>query len=59
MIQVINAELAIVLAVEAARRADVIILYVRLTREFESEGFDRPNIDLLSSLPPLIIAVIR
>jgi beta-glucosidase len=59
MIQVIDTELAIERAVEAAQRADVTILCVGLTRDFESEGFDRPNMDLPSSLPPLITAVVE
>ncbi|KAJ5389241.1 uncharacterized protein N7496_000309 [Penicillium cataractarum] len=58
MIQVIDPEVAIARAVEAAQRADVTILCVGLTREFESEGFDRPNMDLPAALPPLITAVL-
>lgn len=58
MIQVVNPETAINRAVEAAKRADVTILCVGLTRDFESEGFDRPDMDLPSSLTPLIVAVL-
>lgn len=58
MIQVNDPELAIARAVEAATRADVTIICTGLTRDFESEGFDRPDMDLPSALPPLITAVL-
>jgi beta-glucosidase len=58
MVQVVDPNLAIARAVEAAKRADVTVLCVGLTRDFESEGFDRPHMDLPVTLPPLINAVL-
>ncbi|CEN61029.1 hypothetical protein ASPCAL07698 [Aspergillus calidoustus] len=58
MVQLIDPNLALSRAVDAARRADVTILCVGLTRDFESEGFDRPHMDLPATLPPLINAVL-
>ncbi|KAL2783023.1 putative beta-glucosidase K [Aspergillus keveii] len=58
MVQVVDPNLAIARAAEAAKRADVTVLCVGLTRDFESEGFDRPHMDLPVTLPPLINAVL-
>lgn len=51
MIQAIDPELAIAHAVEVSQRADITFICVRLTREYEPEGWDRPNMDLPSALP--------
>jgi beta-glucosidase len=58
MVQVVDPNIAIARAAEAAKRADVTVLCVGLTRDFESEGFDRPHMDLPVTLPPLINAVL-
>ncbi|CAH0018761.1 unnamed protein product [Clonostachys rhizophaga] len=58
MVQVVEPELAIIRAVEVARRADVTILAVGLTRDHESEGFDRSHMDLPPAVSSLITAVL-
>ncbi|KAH6974980.1 glycoside hydrolase superfamily [Ilyonectria sp. MPI-CAGE-AT-0026] len=58
MIQAVDPELAIVRAVEAAKRADVTVICGGLSRDYESEGFDRPHMDLPSSVSSLITAVL-
>ncbi|KAM5343550.1 hypothetical protein ACJ41O_012087 [Fusarium nematophilum] len=58
MMQVVDPELAISRAVEAAKRADVTILCGELTSDYESEGFDRQHMDIPSGVPSLITAVL-
>ncbi|CEJ60846.1 hypothetical protein PMG11_09402 [Penicillium brasilianum] len=58
MIQAIDPELAIARAVEAAKRADITILGVGLTRDHESEGFDRSHMDLPPAVTSLVTAVL-
>ncbi|GAM40363.1 glycosyl hydrolase family 3 protein [Talaromyces pinophilus] len=58
MVQAIDPELAITRAVEAAKRADITILGVGLTRDHESEGFDRPHMDLPPAVASLVTAVL-
>uniref|UniRef100_A0A8H7K4Y5 beta-glucosidase n=1 Tax=Bionectria ochroleuca TaxID=29856 RepID=A0A8H7K4Y5_BIOOC len=58
MVQAIDPELAIARAVEAAKRADVTILAVGLTRDHESEGFDRSHMDIPPAVSSLITAVL-
>ena len=41
-------------AVEMAAKADVVVLIAGLTNEWESEGFDRPNMDLPNKQDELI-----
>lgn len=41
-------------AVELAAKADVVVLVAGLTNEWESEGFDRPNMDLPNKQDELI-----
>lgn len=41
-------------AVEMATKADVVVLIAGLTNEWESEGFDRPNMDLPNKQDELI-----
>lgn len=42
----IDAEVAIQEAVELARESDVVVFVAGLTPEWESEGFDRPSLQL-------------
>ncbi|KAH7176383.1 glycosyl hydrolase family 3 N terminal domain-containing protein [Dactylonectria macrodidyma] len=58
IIEVLDPDLAIARAVEAAKRADITILCAGLTRDQESEGFDRPNMDPPESITKLISAVL-
>ncbi|KAL6407561.1 beta glucosidase K [Ilyonectria robusta] len=58
MIQAVDPELAIARAVEAAKRADVTVICGGLSRDYESEGFDRPHMDLPSSVSSLITAIL-
>ncbi|KAH8652915.1 glycoside hydrolase superfamily [Ilyonectria robusta] len=58
MIQAVDPELAIARAVEAAKRADATVICGGLSRDYESEGFDRPLMDLPSSVSSLITAVL-
>ncbi|KAF2009021.1 glycoside hydrolase family 3 protein [Aaosphaeria arxii CBS 175.79] len=58
MIQAIDPDLAISRAVEAASRADITILCGGLSRDQESEGFDRPHMDLPGAVFRLFSAVI-
>jgi beta-glucosidase len=46
-------------AVALARRADVVVLCVGMPEGYESEGFDRPNMDLPGAQNELINAVVR
>ena len=46
-------------AVEAARNADVAVVVVGLTNEWESEGFDRPDLSLPGRQRELVEAVIE
>jgi beta-glucosidase len=50
-------EAAIARAVETARTADVALLFVGLTGEWDGEGIDRPNMDLSGSQDELIARV--
>ncbi|KAF5643018.1 beta-glucosidase K [Fusarium tjaetaba] len=54
----IDPEIGIQKAVSAALQSDVTILCVGMTRDQESEGFDRPHMDLPGSLPRLASAVL-
>ncbi|KAI3579888.1 glycosyl hydrolase family 3 N terminal domain-containing protein [Fusarium oxysporum f. sp. albedinis] len=54
----IDPEIGIQNAVSAALQSDVTILCVGMTRDQESEGFDRPHMDLPGSLPRLASAVL-
>jgi beta-glucosidase len=54
----VNPEVGIQKAVSAALQSDVTILCVGMTRDQESEGFDRPNMDLPGSLSQLASAVL-
>ena len=56
---VLDADEAISRAVDAARQADVTILCGGLTKEHESEGFDRESMDLPGSLGRLFSAVVE
>lgn len=58
MVQAIDPELAIARAVEAAKRADITILGVGLTRDHESEGFDRSHMNLPPAVASLVTAVL-
>ncbi|KAH2732912.1 hypothetical protein KXW77_003149 [Aspergillus fumigatus] len=58
MVQVVDPERAIARAVEAAKRADITILGVGLTRDHESEGFDRSHMDLPPAVASLVTAVL-
>ena len=44
-------------AVEAAKAADVAVVFVGLTEEFEGEGYDRKNIDMPDNHNALVSAV--
>jgi beta-glucosidase len=44
-------------AVELAAKADVVVIVAGLTNEWESEGFDRPNMDLPNKQDELIYRV--
>src|SRR5581483_3656953 len=44
-------------AVELARKADVALIFAGLSGEWESEGFDRPDLDLVGEQNSLIEAV--
>ena len=46
-------------AVEAARGADVVLMFVGNTQEVESEGYDRPTLDLPPGQNDLLEAVLR
>ncbi|KAJ4245203.1 hypothetical protein NW762_014073 [Fusarium torreyae] len=59
MVQVVDPEEVISRAVEAAKRADTTIICAGLTREFECEGFDRPHMDIPSSVTGLITSVLQ
>jgi beta-glucosidase len=54
----VDPEVGIQKAVSAALQSDVTILCVGMTRDQESEGFDRPHMDLPGSLPRLASAVL-
>ncbi|KAH7176837.1 glycoside hydrolase superfamily [Dactylonectria macrodidyma] len=58
MVEVIDADQAIAHAVEAAKKADVAILCAGLSKDQESEGFDRPHMDLPGAASKLISAVL-
>ena len=59
MVQVVDPKEALSQAVEAAKRADVTIICGGLTRDFESEGFDRPHMNIPSSVTRLITSVLE
>ncbi len=46
-------------AVEAAKKADVALVFAGLTEEFEGEGYDRKNIDMPSSHNALISEIAK
>ncbi|KAG5801424.1 hypothetical protein H9Q74_014032 [Fusarium xylarioides] len=54
----VDPEIGIQKAVSAALQSDMTILCVGMTRDQESEGFDRPHMDLPGSLPRLASAVL-
>ncbi|TVY59769.1 putative beta-glucosidase K [Fusarium oxysporum f. sp. cubense] len=54
----IDPEIGIQNAVSAALQSDVTILCVGMTSDQESEGFDKPHMDLPGSLPRLASAVL-
>ncbi|KAF5587008.1 beta-glucosidase K [Fusarium subglutinans] len=54
----VDPEIGIQKAVSAALQSDVTILCVGMTRDQESEGFDRAHMDLPGSLPQLASAVL-
>ncbi|KAM5350935.1 hypothetical protein ACJ41O_003658 [Fusarium nematophilum] len=58
LVTVIDPEASISKAVAAATQSDVAILCVGMTRDQESEGFDRPHMDLPGVLPRLVSAVL-
>ncbi|KAL2859197.1 putative beta-glucosidase K [Aspergillus pseudodeflectus] len=58
LVEVVDPEVTINKAVSAATQSDVTILCVGLTRDQESEGFDRPHMDLPGVLPRLVSAVL-
>lgn len=50
-------EVEIAKAVEVAKKADKVILCVGISKEWESEGFDRPNMDIPGYTNELVSAV--
>ncbi|KAJ7241955.1 glycoside hydrolase family 3 protein [Mycena haematopus] len=46
-------------AAALAKESDVVILVIGLNHDWESEGFDRPNMDLPLLMNPLVSAVLR
>jgi len=58
LIELVDEDLLIARAADAAKDADVAILCAGLTGDFESEGFDRPHMDLPGVLTKLISAVL-
>lgn len=54
----VDPEVGIQKAVSAALQSDVTILCVGMTSDQESEGFDRPHMDLPGTLPRLASAVL-
>jgi beta-glucosidase len=58
MVRVVDDDEAIAAAVKAARECDVTILCAGLTRDHESEGFDRKHMGLPRAVPRLFEAVL-
>lgn len=58
MVRVVDDDEAIAEAVAAARACDVTVLCAGLTRDHESEGFDRRHMDLPRAVPRLFEAVL-
>ncbi|KAF5250101.1 hypothetical protein FANTH_4654 [Fusarium anthophilum] len=58
LVSAVDPEIGIQKAVSAALQSDVTILCVGMTRDQESEGFDRPHMDLPGSLPRLASTVL-
>lgn len=58
MIQKVDDDVAIAAAVEAAKNAEITILCAGLSRDQESEGFDRPHMQLPRAVPRLFAAVL-
>ncbi|RSL53511.1 putative beta-glucosidase K [Fusarium duplospermum] len=58
LVRVIDPDASIRAAVDAATQSDVAILCVGLTRDQESEGFDRQHMELPGFLPRLVSAVL-
>ena len=56
-IEKINAEKAIQDAVDLASSSDVVVIVAGLTSEWESEGFDRPSLELPGRQDELISRV--
>ncbi|KAJ6628953.1 glycoside hydrolase family 3 protein [Mycena sp. CBHHK59/15] len=55
----LNGEDVIAEAAALAKESDAVILVVGLNHDWESEGFDRPNMDLPGLTDPLVSAVLR
>ncbi|KAK9492032.1 putative beta-glucosidase K [Lipomyces doorenjongii] len=58
LLSAIDPEVGIQKAVSAALQSDVTILCVGMTRDQESEGFDKPDMELPRSLPRLVSAIL-
>lgn len=58
LLSAVDPEIGIQKAVSAALQSDVTILCVGMTRDQESEGFDKPHMNLPGSLPRLVSAVL-
>ncbi|KAM0322149.1 hypothetical protein ACHAQA_009637 [Verticillium albo-atrum] len=58
MVQCVDDNEAIAAAVNAAKCADITILCAGLSRDQESEGFDRPHMELPRAVPRLFAAVL-
>lgn len=57
--QAVEGDAAIAEAVAAAREADTVVLVVGLNKDWESEGYDRPNLSLPMRTDELVSAVAK